>query len=79
VDLSFHAFRWRTLSLEPLTNGAVHLILAGAIGTTWRIEASTNAVDWWDVSTNTVGSNGTLDCQVPVDSMPIILYRALTP
>jgi predicted outer membrane repeat protein len=79
LDLSFHAFRWQTLSPEAGSNGAAHLFMAGQVGKTWRIEASTNAIDWWSVSTNTVGSDDTLDYLLPASSSPAILYRAVTP
>jgi hypothetical protein len=77
LDVTFQAFRWQTLSPEPLTNGLAQLVLAEPAGTTWRIDSSTNAVEWLPVYTNTVGANGMLQCLVPVNTTPPILYRAV--
>ena len=41
-------------------NQNFHLVFQGIPNQSYRLQASTNLVDWFDVSTNTASANGTL-------------------
>ncbi len=58
LSINFNAYWLNALVVEEITNNLMHFVFAGTNGKTYRVQSTTNFVQWESFSTNTVGTNG---------------------
>jgi hypothetical protein len=64
-------------SAQP-TNGSFQLTFSTGSNTTWRVDASTNLLNWLPLLTNTVGPSGTIQfTDLLATNYPWRFYRAV--
>jgi hypothetical protein len=49
------------LTIETYSNHVLHVLFTGIKGKAYQVQTATNFTNWTDLSTNTVGTNGTFD------------------
>jgi hypothetical protein len=79
LGVNFKAYRWNTLSLDAVTNGVMHCVIADTNGQTCRVLTSTDLIQWLPISTNTIGPSNYLDVFLPLTDEPGRFYRTVSP
>ncbi|HUR46084.1 MAG TPA: hypothetical protein VMZ27_09440 [Candidatus Saccharimonadales bacterium] len=67
-----------SFSGTSLSNGIIHFVLNGQVGSNYLIQVSSNLLNWSTLQTNTIPPTGTRPIDIPVQpNQPKLFYRAL--
>jgi hypothetical protein len=79
IGIHFKAYHWNALSLEDVTNGALHVMSAITNGQTVHLQTSTDFSSWSNLSTNTGNVANLLELHIPMGDEPALFYRWFFP